>query len=699
MQGHKKSLSSFSENLSFDHSSSSSDSGKEPQISWNGMQNHVPDCIISSSGETSVRFMHQARHRALNLYQSTGEASSSAGQSQGDHLDRKREHSWSIHPQAHRYESSNNLPFDNAYLSSNGNQIGTSSLLPLHSASEAFPQDLNMRSNLESQEDNDDCQVTEHPENCLSSISLHGRTTPEGTSSRSFGAPSYLDDGEDRPSCSIDGRRLSCKRKTLEAGSSSEPGSSGFYHHTERIQCDSPQYPQINITNISTSSLANDLGDTNGPGQANPRLMLGVDGSHSVNPVSLVSRGTVENSRRSFRLRVNGSNQQNITPENPLVLDDDGHNAHAPSLSSRNAARLYLHQRLFGSNPAHGQSGLSHVPYARRNSQSRWTEASSSRASTSSSASDIFYETEATTVYEDPVTSEIPSSTVNHPMLIPCIEMGSSSSQQSVDGNLGSGSNGGNSNARNVRSTSRSGSNRASPLYHRRLSELVRRSLLSSASTESGDQNSNSALRPGSAAPLQETPLSSASGSRHHHVPSSRSAILERNLDSVFGLPHSLRSLAASGEGRSSMMSEELRHVLDLVRRGEGLRFEDVMLLDHSIFFNMADINDRHRDMRMDVDNMSYEELLALEERIGNVCTGLKEGTILKHLKQRKFKVTRPKDVETEPEPCSICREEYTKGDMLGTLDCGHDFHRDCIKQWLALKNLCPICKTTGLNK
>ncbi|XP_020249954.1 probable E3 ubiquitin-protein ligase RHG1A [Asparagus officinalis] len=27
---------------------------------------------------------------------------------------------------------------------------------------------------------------------------------------------------------------------------------------------------------------------------------------------------------------------------------------------------------------------------------------------------------------------------------------------------------------------------------------------------------------------------------------------------------------------------------------------------------------DRHRDMRLDVDNMSYEELLALTERIGN---------------------------------------------------------------------------------
>lgn len=31
------------------------------------------------------------------------------------------------------------------------------------------------------------------------------------------------------------------------------------------------------------------------------------------------------------------------------------------------------------------------------------------------------------------------------------------------------------------------------------------------------------------------------------------------------------------------------------------------MLLDQSVFYGMADIHDRHRDMRLDIDNMSYE--------------------------------------------------------------------------------------------
>ena len=42
-------------------------------------------------------------------------------------------------------------------------------------------------------------------------------------------------------------------------------------------------------------------------------------------------------------------------------------------------------------------------------------------------------------------------------------------------------------------------------------------------------------------------------------------------------------------------------------------------------------------------------------------------------------------------------QEEYNDEDDIGVLDCGHGFHSECIKQWLMYKNLCPICKTTGL--
>ncbi|GKB00004.1 hypothetical protein Tco_0827997 [Tanacetum coccineum] len=48
---------------------------------------------------------------------------------------------------------------------------------------------------------------------------------------------------------------------------------------------------------------------------------------------------------------------------------------------------------------------------------------------------------------------------------------------------------------------------------------------------------------------------------------------------------------------------------------------QDYMLFDP--FINgVADLHDRHQDMRLDVDNMPYEELLALEERIEDVKMG-----------------------------------------------------------------------------
>ena len=34
---------------------------------------------------------------------------------------------------------------------------------------------------------------------------------------------------------------------------------------------------------------------------------------------------------------------------------------------------------------------------------------------------------------------------------------------------------------------------------------------------------------------------------------------------------------------------------------------QDLFVFDHSAFFGGGDLHDRHRDMRLDVDNMSYE--------------------------------------------------------------------------------------------
>ncbi|PWA78403.1 zinc finger, RING/FYVE/PHD-type [Artemisia annua] len=47
---------------------------------------------------------------------------------------------------------------------------------------------------------------------------------------------------------------------------------------------------------------------------------------------------------------------------------------------------------------------------------------------------------------------------------------------------------------------------------------------------------------------------------------------------------------------------------------------------------------------------------------------------------------------------CIICLREYEKNERIGTLDnCRHEFHADCVKDWLLRKNECPLCRATGL--
>jgi hypothetical protein len=43
-----------------------------------------------------------------------------------------------------------------------------------------------------------------------------------------------------------------------------------------------------------------------------------------------------------------------------------------------------------------------------------------------------------------------------------------------------------------------------------------------------------------------------------------------------------------------------------------------------------------------------------------------------------------------------ILQEEYKFKDSMGKLKCGHDYHADCIKKWLQVKNICPICKASA---
>ncbi|XP_010904885.1 probable E3 ubiquitin-protein ligase ZFP1 [Elaeis guineensis] len=130
--------------------------------------------------------------------------------------------------------------------------------------------------------------------------------------------------------------------------------------------------------------------------------------------------------------------------------------------------------------------------------------------------------------------------------------------------------------------------------------------------------------------------------------------------------------------------------------------FEDAMEIPQ--FYSFEDSFDQYSDMRMDIDDMSYEELLDLEEKIGDVKTGLSEEFVLKNLRtsmhvqqSTSLALGSLSQAAFENGTCMVCQVEYEDSERIGTLGCGHSYHADCIKQWLFVKNTCPICKAPAL--
>lgn len=133
---------------------------------------------------------------------------------------------------------------------------------------------------------------------------------------------------------------------------------------------------------------------------------------------------------------------------------------------------------------------------------------------------------------------------------------------------------------------------------------------------------------------------------------------------------------------------------LERIDQDEGLTYEQIFSLDGNSFLGGLNLYDQHRDMRLDIDNMSYEELLALEEKMGIVSTALSEEEISKSLIISTYKPLQKKCIDDTK--CSICQEELIAGDEIGRVGCNHGYHADCINQWLRLKNWCPVCKASA---
>ncbi|KAL3745690.1 hypothetical protein ACJRO7_014760 [Eucalyptus globulus] len=125
--------------------------------------------------------------------------------------------------------------------------------------------------------------------------------------------------------------------------------------------------------------------------------------------------------------------------------------------------------------------------------------------------------------------------------------------------------------------------------------------------------------------------------------------------------------LAEIGISRSLMNQDRFQHynmngiaevllALERIEQDEELTYEQLIALETNIFLNGMNFYDQHRDMRLDIDNMSYEDLLALEERMGNVSTALTEEALVKCIKKEVHHTTASASGQNDDVKCSVCQ-------------------------------------------
>ena len=60
----------------------------------------------------------------------------------------------------------------------------------------------------------------------------------------------------------------------------------------------------------------------------------------------------------------------------------------------------------------------------------------------------------------------------------------------------------------------------------------------------------------------------------------------------------------------------------------------------------------------------------------------------------KKYNETNSKNLICEYQECSICLSDvFVYDSNILIINCGHMFHKDCIKEWINTNKSCPICR------
>ena len=124
--------------------------------------------------------------------------------------------------------------------------------------------------------------------------------------------------------------------------------------------------------------------------------------------------------------------------------------------------------------------------------------------------------------------------------------------------------------------------------------------------------------------------------------------------------------------------------MMESMQGATGVEAEEQRLLQQALEASRGEADPNNPN----TDNMTYEELLQLEDRNGKVCKGLTPAQI-RGIKEQ----TWMKKGDTAEDACSICFDNFERLQKVKKLPkCPHEYHSHCIDKWLEGEKRCPIC-------
>ncbi|XP_059285971.1 probable E3 ubiquitin-protein ligase ZFP1 [Lycium ferocissimum] len=136
-----------------------------------------------------------------------------------------------------------------------------------------------------------------------------------------------------------------------------------------------------------------------------------------------------------------------------------------------------------------------------------------------------------------------------------------------------------------------------------------------------------------------------------------------------------------------------------------GVHSDLIRILHRRLFNDSLD-----DDLEDDMDDQTENEEDDMDNQAENEADDQKENeeeVILEYFKTRIHRVAASKEGVNNPaetvevvdrgpaDISAICQAEFEHEEIIGTLRCGHEYHTDCIKQWLLRKKDCPMCRAS----